>query len=237
MANNASPTPIPLILTRPEPASKAFFDSLDTGTRQRVRPIISPLIDIVALDVPLSIAPQEGVIFTSANAVRLAPPGNGRRAFCVGAATTDAARHNGWTAQQSGTDAKTLVSQLIAAPPAQPLIHLSGRHTRGDIAEHLQRAGLVVRNIAIYDQHLRPLAQPAADAILQNDRVIVPLFSPRTAAQFASAVPRPISCHIISLSQAVADTLGTADWGELTIVRDPTAQAMGAALAKVVRDV
>lgn len=221
-------------MTRPRPASEAFIDGLPGSVRAMINPIFSPLIEIVALGAAVDIAPQDGVIFTSANGVRAAPAGEGRHAYCVGAATTAAAKQHGWNAHQSGIDADTLVARLATDKPTQHLFHLSGRHTRGDVAGRLNKVGLTVRNVALYDQCLCDLTETAAQAIMREKRVVVPLFSPRTAAQFVSVAPRTSSCYVIALSPAVAEALGTAHVAELILAPHPDAQAMGAALAKVV---
>ena len=230
MANNASPTSIPLILTRPRAASQSFLASLAPSVRARFAPVFSPLIDIVALDVPVTMSAQDMAIFSSANGVSAAPKGQGRTAYCIGAATTRAANGRGWAAVQSGTDAASLIAALTALKPDPRLFHLAGAHTRGDIAGHLTRAGLNVDHVALYDQHLCALTPEATDIIQTNARVVVPLFSPRTAAQFANVAPRTTSIVAVALSAAVADALGSLPLADLTIAKQPDAQAMGAAL-------
>ncbi|WP_415405360.1 hypothetical protein [Tateyamaria sp. SN3-11] len=92
VANNASHTAIPLIMTRPLPASEAFLRDLPADLRDRFAPVFSPLIDIVPLNPPDPMASADAAIFSSANGVAAAPPGDGRIAYCVGPATTVAAR-------------------------------------------------------------------------------------------------------------------------------------------------
>lgn len=230
MANNASSTSIPLIMTRPRAASEAFLAGLDPSVRARFAPVISPLIDIVHLNVPVDMSDTDAAIFSSANGVHAAPDGQRRTAYCVGSATTRAATDKGWAAIQSGQDAASLVGTLLTIKPRARLFHLSGAHTRGDIAGHLTRAGLRVEHVALYDQRLCALTPEAASSLEANARVIVPLFSPRTAAQFANVAPRTTCVIAIALSTAVADALGSLPLAGLTIAKLPNAQSMGAAL-------
>lgn len=218
-------------MTRPRSASQAFLDLLPAPVRAGFRPIVSPLIEIADLGAPVALSRDDGVIFSSANGVHAAPDGDGRAAFCIGPSTTHAAEQRGWAAVQSGTDADTLVANLTASKPGRRLVHLSGMHTRGDVAARLSAAGLMAEHIALYDQRLCGLTPEAAQAISDAPLVIVPLFSPRTAAHFARIAPRTSSVHALALSPAVADALGGAPLSGLTIATHPNAQAMCVALA------
>lgn len=235
MANNASPARIPLILTRPKPASEAFLAALPKTLRARFAPIFSPLIEIIDLNVSVTLTAQDAAIFTSANGVQAAPKGLGRTAFCVGTTTTQTAQARGWTAEQAGTDANTLISTLISKNPTQRLVHLSGVHTRGEVAVNLMQAGLNVQHIPLYDQRLCGLTETATNTLLREKQVIVPLFSPRTAAQFVTVAPRTASVHVVAISNAVAAALGSASLACLAIATRPDAQAMGEALNELTK--
>lgn len=100
----------------------------------------------------------------------------GGLALCLGDATTRAAGLAGWQARQVGQDAETLVTALTALQPAGRILHFSGIHTRGDVADRLQAAGLAVDSVAVYDQVLLPLSDAAQNRLKETDPVIVPLF-------------------------------------------------------------
>lgn len=221
-------------MTRPRAASETFVQSLSSNIVDAVLPIISPLIDIVALDATLGMAADDAAIFTSVNGVRLAGLGHGRSAYCVGESTTRAAMASGWAAIQSGWDAESLVAVLISLRPRQNLFHLSGRHTRGDVTARLTDVGINVRNVQVYDQRLCPLSVQARDALLSGKRVLVPLFSPRTASHFACIAPETRHVHAVALSQAVAEALGEIPLAGLTITDHPDAKGMSAALHELV---
>ncbi|MEP1962669.1 uroporphyrinogen-III synthase [Tateyamaria sp.] len=235
MANNASPEPIPLILTRPRLASEFFFASLPESLRVLFTPVFSPLIEIVNLDVTVQMALEDAAIFTSANGVLAAPNGQGRRAYCVGPATTKAAKSCGWSPEQAGTDAKSLLAALKDKRPMQRLFHLSGQHARGDVAAQLTQAGLNVERVVLYDQRLCDLTEMAINTLRREERIIVPLFSPRTAAQFVAVAPQTASVHVVALSRDVANALGTAQLASLAVAARPDAQAMSTALNELTK--
>lgn len=209
--------------------------SLPPDVLTRVTPIYSPLIAIEGLDAVVTFT-DEAAVFSSANGVAYGPLGAGRRAYCVGAATTKAAIAKGWIAEQRGQTADTLVTDLIAHPPGQPLIHLSGVHTRGDIAARLTAKGIPTRNIAVYDQIALPLTAEAHACIAREKPLMLPLFSPRTAAQFADQVPKAATVHAIALSEAVVEKVAPASYGSVTVAATPDANAMSDEIARVLYD-
>ncbi|WP_299147500.1 uroporphyrinogen-III synthase [uncultured Tateyamaria sp.] len=221
-------------MTRPRAASEAFVARLSRDVANRITPIYSPLIDIVGIGADFEIARDHGVIFTSGNGVRHAPHGTGQVAYCVGRATTELAQSRGWTAQQAGGDAQSLIEQIIRIHPTQRLFHLSGTYTRGNVVDQLRSAGLKVERRAVYDQPLHPLSNDAHAIMQSAPFVCVPLFSPRTATQFAEHVIHPSSVHIIALSAAVAEPLRGLGIASVTNAARPDADAMRTAIASVV---
>lgn len=195
-----------LLLTRPHHGAQAFLTGLDAAAVRRVNVLIAPLMEISGTGAQVDIPAGGGVIFTSAAAVEFTPEGAGRRAYCVGAGTTAQATALGWHAVQSGETAEELITALRRSPPDGSLLHLGGRHTRGDIAARLSAAGIPTRHVVLYDQTLLPLAAAARDALAGP--CIIPLFSPRTAAHLvAEAGPLLARARIIALSEAVAAPL------------------------------
>ncbi|WP_195821067.1 uroporphyrinogen-III synthase [Roseobacter sp. MH60115] len=226
--------PIPLIMTRPVEANARFVAQLPMSLSGRLAVIESPLIEIVPERADFEIGAGEAVIFTSANGVRHAPGGQGRQAFCVGQRTTEAAGAAGWESVFCGQTSDALVSSLLAAPPTARLWHLAGRHTRGQIAERLTAGGLPVTRITVYDQALRPLTSQAKSVLQHGNPVILPVFSPRTAAQFAQECPADACPHIVALSEAVAAAMTHLNYASLEITSMPDAQTVVKCLEKVV---
>lgn len=219
-----------MILTRPQAVSELFWAGLTPLLQTRCRPVICPLLEIRTLDVETPDSDDLSAIFSSSNGVRAALEGRGRRAFCVGAATTELARSRNWRAEMAGQNADELIAHVRRAAPSGPLVHFSGRHTRGDICGALSASGLNASNVALYDQV--PLAPDATcrTEIRADGPKLVPLFSPRTAGIFASHGLGARGLHVVAFSPAVADALGDLQVVDLVIARQPDAQSMRDAL-------
>ena len=155
-------------------------------------------------------------------------------AWCVGEATTAAARAQGWDAECAGRDAEDLVQTLIARRPDAPLIHLRGVHARGDIAARLSAAGIETREAVIYDQRLLPLVPQAVQALAGTEPVIVPLFSPRAARHFASLATGRAPVFIAAMSHAVAKSVSPLNFNRLEVSDAPTARAMAQVVTSLV---
>lgn len=200
--------------------------------RAQVAVIYSPLMAIVGVNDPPELTTVDAAIFTSSNGVTYGPRGMGRVAYCVGAATTAAARQRGWVAREMGDDAEGLVSQLISTPPDQPLVHLRGQHTRGDVVARLRKERHVARDAIVYDQVLQPLTKAAKNVIAREPVVVAPLLSPRTAAQFAKEVPRTTSLRVIAISESVASAAQPHEVA--AVATRPNARSMYDAVAHVI---
>ncbi len=224
-----------LLMTRPEAASRRFVEGLDYDLMRSVRVIVSPLIRIEWLAGELDLVRVGGVIFTSANGVgaasRVVQP-DGTPAFCVGPATTMAAERAGWSAHQMGHDAESLVTAVLEARPAGPLVHIRGEHARGDVAQRLSDAGLSCEEAVLYAQTAQPLSADAVSALDATDPVIAPVFSPRTAQLLSKDIRRQ-AIQIAALSAAVAEALGTLANARVAIARAPNAQEMTALVEKL----
>ena len=226
---------IALIMTRPAGSNDAFVARIDPQVRVDLEVVESPLIEIHPLPVAAPISADEVAIFTSAHGVKFAPAGQGRKAFCIGTHTTDVARQKGWAAHKAGSDADALVAYLVAHPPGARLHHLSGVHVRGTVTERLSAAGLSVAHTAIYDQKLIPLTDKAIALLSAETPVLVPLFSPRTASQFAACASKVSALHIVAMSAAVANALPQAWSDKVEIAHVPNAFSMAEAVEKRVK--
>lgn len=204
--NEDARPPATLLLTRPRAASERFAAEI-AARGVSIEVLVAPLMEIVQLDVAPPVAAGAEIIFTSSNAIAAAGPGAGRRAWCVGSRTAEVARDAGFDATAAGACADELVASLLAHRPAGPLVHLRGRHQRGDVVERLREAGLSATSQVVYDQVERAPDEVFASA-LSRSPLIVPLFSPRSAELFASAAlgawqPSSPGDALIALSAAV----------------------------------
>ena len=212
-----------LLLTRPQESAERFAALMPVDTL----PIcISPLLEIVSLDVQYDLTGYNGVIFTSENAVFRGPKGQGRGAYCVGERTAKAAFALGWVVLLVEQTADYLVEAIRKKRVLGPLVHLAGAHRRGEIAERLGSSGTEVTVVTLYEQHLRPLSSTAQNLLAGEVSVIVPLFSPRTATQFAEQAKVLDQVIVVAISPVVAEVIEGLPVAGVEIAQTPTGKEM-----------
>jgi uroporphyrinogen-III synthase len=197
--------PVRLLLTRPEAAARRFLKACEAAQGCPLPAILSPVMEITPVDVLLGDRPG-GLILTSENgAARAGDLGlAGIPAWCVGARTAAVARSQGLDAVEAGPDAEALLKRLLQLAPSGPLLHLRGEHARGDLATRLRAAGLDAWECVAYRQAALPPTPEARRALGGAAPLLVPLFSPRSAALLAAWQPgAPL--HVVALSEAVAE--------------------------------
>ncbi|MCR8549618.1 uroporphyrinogen-III synthase [Salipiger sp. P9] len=234
-----APTPPILLLTRPEAASRRFLAALSEEGVTGFTPVISPLIGIEITGPLPDLAGVRGAIFTSANGVRAyAQLGGGVLPLCytVGEATALAARDAGFAPQSADGTADALVEMIEKAAPEGPLMHLHGTHARGDVAGRLTRAGIETRDAVIYDQPAQELSAGAKAALDGDVPVILPLFSPRSAAQFARAPQGRAPLFVAAMSGDVSAALEALYVTRLEIPARPDAAQMRSVVIGLLRD-
>jgi uroporphyrinogen-III synthase len=231
---------VKLLMTRPKGDAERFVTNLPSGLRHKLTPIFSPLVEIQPAVSDLNLAGARGLIFTSANGVLVAAGLTDQRdlpCFCVGSATTQAAVYAGWKAQCVGTDAESLIKSLHQFRPVGPLLHIRGACSRGNVSRRLTKLGCPTLEQIVYDQHLLPLSETAQALLRGTEPVIVPLFSPRTARQFANQNTGQAPLYLAVLSDAVADQVKSLKCMKLDISREPTADAMAKLVEHLVNTV
>ncbi|MFT7596653.1 MAG: uroporphyrinogen-III synthase [Paracoccaceae bacterium] len=218
-----------LLLTRPRAASERFSTTLPRTLLSRLTIVNSPLIRIVKTAGDIDFGDARGLIFSSSNGVAIAARLSSRRdlpCFCVGQATTDAARQAGWQADCAGATSDALVSSLVETQPATPLLHIRGTHSRGHIVARLMAQKCPARAQSVYEQRLEPLTEQAQQVLAGSDAVIAPLFSPRTARQFANQHKGQAPLYLAALSEAVAEPLKSLKYIKLAIADHPDSATM-----------
>lgn len=226
-----------LLLTRPHASAQAFAAALDPALLAEVRLCVSPLLRIVDLGVQPDVAGYAGVIFTSVHGVNFGPKGRGQRAYCVGAGTAKAAEDRGWQLCRVAETAQELIKGFYAHPQEGDFLHLSGTYRRGDIAEHLTEFGIKTDVVVIYDQRLCPLSPEAQQVLGGEEEVILPLFSARTARQFADQVHSFRHVRGVAISQAVAQEVEHLPFSTLLVAQAPTLVEMRRSVEKQLREV
>lgn len=168
MPARATPT---LLLTRPLADSRRFAAMLP-GMPAVIAPILS-IVPVAHDTARLAAAPA--LVFTSGHAVAAAGAGRRRPAFCVGPRTSELAAAAGFRVIEGPGDAEGLIP--LIAGSGLPVLHPHGRH----LARCLPVEGMVV-----YDQQPQPLSSEARALLAGPGPVVLPLFSPRSAALLAT---------------------------------------------------
>ncbi|MEO1948652.1 uroporphyrinogen-III synthase [Thioclava sp.] len=223
-----------LLVTRPAVAAEGFVEAFRNRFGQDWPVIVSPLTEIEPLDTPI---PEfQTAIFTSQNAVaafqRLAQ-GQGRRAYCVGQRTAQAAREAGFDAIAGPGDAEALSEMIAQRELGGKLLFLRGEQVAFDLENRLTSAGIETESAIIYRQVSRPLSGEAQAALRASRPVLVPIFSPNAADRFLNSMPdapKP-PLFVAAMSEAVASRLKSASLCHLEVASHPDAQGMLDALA------
>lgn len=228
------------LLTRPVAQSERFAASLRERFGGGLSITISPLISPAFLTPPFPVGPETALIFTSETGVEgltrhpIRPDTLPRLAFCVGNRTAKAAAAAGFLPVSADGDAAALIALIQNDKVKGPLLHVCGAQTRGDIAQVLTDQGYQTDVLVVYDQISQPLTAQA-QALLAGERpVVVPLFSPRTAALFLDRLSvQPPKARLIcaTLSDAVAEALMQDHRLILCKAAKPNAEAMIDAIA------
>ena len=214
---------VPILLTRPQEASERFEVRLRAeGIMAPV--VISPILRIARCEAKVPEA-MAGAIFTSKNGVG-AVEGRDLPAWCVGEATAQAAEAQGWRAKAAGGDAESLIRRILADAPKGPLVHFRGAHARGNVATRLDQAGIKTSECIVYRQEAEALSPEAMALLGREKNLILPLFSPRSAAQVAKAGPFRASLYVVAMSEAVAREAEKLTPVRMIITSEPSADCM-----------
>lgn len=219
-----------LLVTRPPDAARR---TAAAARRAGFRAHVAPLLRPVPLDWNPPETRPEALLFTSAVAPPLvaavAPQLREVPAWAVGPATARAARRAGFRLAGVGAaDGKAVVAAAAAAGVGT-MLHPGG----ADRAEIALPAGVRIAHQPVYAMALvEALPAPVARTLATGEVFAVLLFSPRTAAHFASLVdaaglPRG-RIRIMALSEAVAVAAGSG-WRACAIAASPTEQQVLAA--------
>ncbi len=226
---SGNPAPL-VILTRPAAQSRDYGRELRRLFGARIRIVKAPLLRIEPTARSVDLSGVGRLLFTSGNGVRVFCDLSARRdipALCVGDRTADLARASGMTAISAAGGAGDLVklAGFATAGPDAACLHVRGEHSTGDIIGALRRAGLDARAAIVYRQAACELSTAATDALVSENRVILPLFSPRTAKVMTArttgmAIQRTTA---VCISSNVARALGAHGFQDVKIAKRPDA--------------
>lgn len=224
---------VTVLITRPEPAALALADTLRARWGCGVEMVISPVMRIVRVKTELDLSEVGTLIFTSRNGVEAYARLTERRdlpCFAVGAATAEAADAMGMNAVACGGDVEAMIRQITSAGPAGRCLHLRGEHAAGDLAARLTEAGVETAEVVVYRQEACPLSDEARETLDREAPVILPLYSPRSAALSFTNIPETAPVIAVVISRNAAEQVPAARIRALVIADRPDAEAMLKAL-------
>jgi len=217
-----------VLITRAEPGATKTANALALRGIEAISTPFLVIRDTDSIDADLSRV--QALAFTSANGVRAWARLRSERkhtAWCVGAATEQAAREAGFTRTKSADgDVHALAERIIAAlePEAGAILHVRGTHTAGDLSGALMRAGLRVHETIAYRADAPGVLPSNAKAALTGKLLSTVLFhSPRAAAAFTALVEdadlNPCLKRLIAvaISPATAENLIGSDWAAIRV--------------------
>lgn len=228
MADKSAQT---VLITRPEDSGRGFVALLEPKLKG-ASILLAPVLRIEMLQPRPLTGPFSHTLITSRHAVAYAAEHfPSLPALCVGQSTAEHARAQGVSATAAGGDAEALI-ELARRENAGPMIHLRGEHTRGDICAKLVHAGCDCQELVVYRQAHQLWSPDIKAQILSAPNLLVPLFSPRSAALCAENLADfKGNLQVVAMSSNVLDNWHHPATTRTCIAEKPDLQAMVAALA------
>ena len=232
-----------VLVTRPREDAAGLVTALAARGHEAV---LEPLLTIVpreAVDWPAGHRQAQALVVSSANGVRAFARADSRRGlpvYAVGDASAAAARAFGFERIHSAGgdvhDLAALVREYVD-PADGPLLHPAASKVAGDLRGDLARDGYQVLRVVLYDALPSETLSPESTRALDEGSVeVVTLFSPRTAAAFASLVTSAgltqacAGITALCLSAAVAAEVRGIGWRSVIVARRPDQAALLEAL-------
>jgi uroporphyrinogen-III synthase len=240
-----SPEPVAkarVLVTRAEPGAS------ETAERLRAmgcEAIVAPLLTIEPVAANTDLSGLQALLFTSANGVAAFARATADRAlpaFCVGEATGDAARAEGFTdIRVAGGDVRAL-ADLVTSSARQEhgsLLHAAGADLAGDLKGALEAQGFTVERRIFYRAIAAAALPPMVDTMLAADSpaIHIVLFHSARAAEALVRCARPDArlnrITALCLSDAVAAAARGRDWRAVVAAQEPREAALLALLPTV----
>ncbi len=214
-----------ILLTRPRAQSLRFAKGL-----AGLNLVISPILEIRFRKPELDPRDFDALVFTSENAVRAAASFwdlSGLKGYAVGQRTADVGAEFGVALSSANGNADDLVRLIRRDRPKGRLLHLHGLHSRGHICDSLIEFGLDTDSAVCYDQDECALTNEATDLLAREGVVLLPLFSPRSAALLGKMCQgSKAQLVLIGISAAALDGWSGPAPSLRLLAAAPTAKAM-----------
>jgi len=203
-----------VLVLRPEPGASA---TVEKARSRDLDAFAVPLFEIepVHWDVPEQ-AGFDGILFTSANAIRHAGQQlgelRGLAAYAVGEATADAARDAGFDIRSTGNDGVDRLLQSIE--PDLRLLHLCGEDRKAP-----STAPQTIVPVTVYraKERAADLSQAAGSVVLVH--------SPRAGRRLADLMENRSDIRVAAISAAAAEAVG-GGWQRVEAAKDPSDDAL-----------
>ncbi|NDR57610.1 uroporphyrinogen-III synthase [Aliiruegeria sabulilitoris] len=226
-----------LLLTRPEAACRRFSRQVEETIGKFARTVIAPLFEIVPVEIASPPRLHEEIAFTSENGVRALSQqqkARGRPAWCVGARTAEMARAEGYSVRMTRPTVASLTTALIEEAAGIAIVHVTGQHRRGNLAETLREAGRTSRTLVAYDQRALTLRPDVLNILKKNVDIIAPVFSPRSANLLSQAAEqRSAHVHVVAISEATAKAWVARPGERVLIAASPDASGILSAMGSL----
>lgn len=210
------------LVLRPQPGADA---TVAKARKLGLDAVAVPLFEVeaVAWDAPV-VASFDGLLLTSANAVRMAGEGlkslRGLKVYAVGEATAEAARETGFDIAATG-DAG--VDRLLGSiEPDLRLLHLCTADRREPVDTKQE-----IVPVAVY----RSISVEAPDLSAAKDSIAL-IHSPRAGRRFAQLMSDRSTTTIAAISEAAADAIGSG-WRTVETADQPSDDALLALAARL----
>lgn len=176
----------------------------------------------------------DDAIFTSQAAVRFAPKGYGRTAWCVGDATANAAFVHGYNAKSASGNAQDLVQLILTERPKGTVLHLRGEKTHVNVIKLLKQGGLHADEAIVYKKRSSHPSPLELQNIGRATAVILPMFSAETVSIIGSWGLSLVHAKIVAISEDVAIAARSLGAQEIHQALKPDLKAMLATTSRLI---
>lgn len=222
-----------LLITRPLAGGRRFKHQFRERFGADWPVVLSPLVALRPTNAPPP--PTDEYIFTSEQAVFVTPPDFGKRAWCVGVRTAEAAHAAGFNAIEGPGDAAGLWRLLVSEAPDGRLLHVRGAEIAAPLGSMLRDVGMDVIEVVAYQQERLPLSPEALTVLHGTATVLVPVFSPRSGVALVDTAPAIHAPLLIGALSAAVQAATTPLFAAQTVTaQQPNANGMLDALEQLI---
>lgn len=195
-----------ILVIRPEPGAT---DLQNLIVKELQLPVLkSPALTVVSLGTPrVAHSSKDGLVFTSANAVRLCSSdylSPQPYVFCVGDVTARVAHEKGFTSIHTAeNDSQSLIKVITSSfDKTGTLIYLRGMHVSTGLSDYLRSCGYTCKDSIVYKTDMNiGFSQKVLTHIRQKNIRAILSYSERTTQAFLNNARK---CHVLESLQNVA---------------------------------